>query len=397
VIERNTICTGSPSTSDANGIRLDGNAGATIIRANAISATGGGQNSIGIRLGPCGGASPWIVGNARIGAVATAAPTNSVGVRAEGDCHPRIDENLRIVGSEEGSLGEATGIACDSAGGVASRCTISGNAQILGSGAGSPGNVVAIRCGDGACAAIRDNAQISGRGGQVTFGVVLGATDTEVDANVIQAGCALVNGVGLLANDAYARIQNNRIEGVTTSGACSATVSDAVRLQLGTGLNEVDLHSNDLVGQLGGGACTSRGLAFALLGDPPAGPRGMIRNNIVSAGACDVNIAVDETNAGSDPRLLQNNDLWSPVAPTALYRDEAASNLATIAAVNALADTTASGNISANPLYDGSNKLQAASPCREAGLLTGAPPFDFEGDARPQGPLCDIGRDEFVP
>ena len=204
-------------------------------------------------------------------------------------------------------------------------------------------------------------------------------------------------GVGLLANDAYARIQNNRIEGVTTSGACSATVSDAVRLQLGTGLNEVDLHSNDLVGQLGGGACTSRGLAFALLGDPPAGPRGMIRNNIVSAGACDVNIAVDETNAGSDPRLLQNNDLWSPVAPTALYRDEAASNLATIAAVNALADTTASGNISANPLYDGSNKLQAASPCREAGLLTGAPPFDFEGDARPQGPLCDIGRDEFVP
>jgi hypothetical protein len=47
-------------------------------------------------------------------------------------------------------------------------------------------------------------------------------------------------------------------------------------------------------------------------------------------------------------------------------------------------------------LHAGANTLSNDSP-RDTGLLTGAPAFDFEGDARPQGPAFDIGRDEYVP
>jgi len=134
---------------------------------------------------------------------------------------------------------------------------------------------------------------------------------------------------------------------------------------------------------------------IAILGTGRIWGRGLLRNNIVSAGSCATNIAIDELAAGADPRVLQNNDLWSPITPTALYRDEAANNLGTIAAVNALGDLTVSGNISADPLYDGANKLQSGSPCRDTGIAAGAPAQDFEGDTRPKGPAFDIGHDEF--
>jgi hypothetical protein len=40
--------------------------------------------------------------------------------------------------------------------------------------------------------------------------------------------------------------------------------------------------------------------------------------------------------------------------------------------------------------------LQAGSPAVDAGVCTGAPSDDFDGDRRPQGAACDIGADEFT-
>ena len=398
LVSRSSICTGGTSTADAAGVRISGDAAGTTISSSTISGNAGQQNAAGVWLDACAGASPWIVDNASISSLSSTAG-RADGVRVQGSCDARVERNVRIVGSAEGSTANGTGVFCgkDPGSGIASRCTITGNTEILGSGAGSPPSSTGVRCEDGACALIRGNARISGRGGQATTGLALGTGGTLVDSNLIQAGCATTTGVGLQAVDSHARIQNNRVEGVNNTGACTAATSHGMLLSLGAGSNEVDLHSNDLFGQIGGGACTSRGLALDLAGAAPSGGRGVIRNNIVSAGSCDTRFAVDELNAGADPRFLQNNDLWAPAPPTALYRNEASTNLTTIAAVNALGDTVAAGNISADPLYSGANTLTASSPCIDAGRNDGAPELDFQGDGRPQGPTCDIGRDELAP
>jgi hypothetical protein len=57
------------------------------------------------------------------------------------------------------------------------------------------------------------------------------------------------------------------------------------------------------------------------------------------------------------------------------------------------------GNISADPLCVSRRDahLEASSPAIDAGTCVGAPPNDFDGDARPTGAGCDMGADEYVP
>ncbi|MHC4109507.1 MAG: dockerin type I domain-containing protein [Planctomycetota bacterium] len=54
------------------------------------------------------------------------------------------------------------------------------------------------------------------------------------------------------------------------------------------------------------------------------------------------------------------------------------------------------GNINEDPLLTPDGHIQAASPCIDAGTLAGAPGYDFDGEARPQGATVDIGVDEFI-
>ena len=397
-VEANAIVSGGNSSVAAAGVRVSGAASGTVVRANLVNAYGA-DDIAGVWLEDCQHDTPWVFDNERIVAIGVSSQSRTDGVRAVGACHPRIDGNELIAGAGEGTGGENSGVRCGPDGfGTPSLCTITGNTLIEGSASAFPPDAVGVRCEGGACARIEGNG-ITGRGGQVTHGLILDGGGAFVDGNVIQAGCATSSGIGLLAVDSFARVQNNRIEGTAPASGCVvvAPISSAVVVSLGTGLNQVDLHSNDLVGRIGGGTCTSSGLAFDLAGAPPSGGRGLVRNNIVSAGTCSDNLAVEERDAAADPRVLQNNDLWSSLPPTALYRDEAGSNLTTISSVNALGDLEVSGNISADPLYTGANTLSSGSPCRDAGLLTGAPLLDFEGDMRPEGPACDIGRDEFTP
>jgi len=389
VVDSNSACSFGTSTSNAAALRLSGDTAGAVVRGNYLFGLGGSQNAVGVWAEACAGGASWIVNNFQIAATTTVAGARADGIRAVGDCPVTIDHNVRITSGVESAAAPTNGVFCarDVGSGAASRCTILGNTLIEGSSAGFPPTSAGVRCDDGACAR-------SGRGGQSALGVVLGRTDTYLDANVIRAGCAAVEGVGLLSSDSQARVQNNQIFGADSTCSPTVTTSYATRVLLGAGPNEIDLHSNDLFAEGVAGACVSRGIGLDITGPGPSGPRGILRNNIVFGGNCNQSFDVDEMNVAADPRVLQNNDLWHNAALTALYRDEAITNLNTIAAVNALVDITASGNISGDPLYAGGH-ITAASPCRNAGTSAGGPARDFEGDLRPNESVWDIGRDEF--
>ena len=95
-----------------------------------------------------------------------------------------------------------------------------------------------------------------------------------------------------------------------------------------------------------------------------------------------------------DPRVFENNDLDPRNTPTAVYRDEATSNLTDATMVNALTDMTVSGNLFVDPMFaaPGDYHLMFASMCANAGTTTGAPALDMDDDVRDATP--DIGADE---
>ncbi len=54
-----------------------------------------------------------------------------------------------------------------------------------------------------------------------------------------------------------------------------------------------------------------------------------------------------------------------------------------------------SNSLTAAPQLTADGHLSAGSPAVDAGICTGAPSDDFDGDHRPQGAGCDIGADEY--
>ena len=402
VIDQNAVCASATSTADAAAIRIAGDAQGTVIRRNQILGGGGLQSSVGILADACAGASPWIVDNAQISASTTSNVAHLEGIRASGDCHPRIDSNVRVVGNVGAPANvSATGILCgkDEGSGISSRCTILGNAEISGSSAGTIAASTGVRCDDGACALIQDNLLISGKQGVNSTGISLGDTDAFIDENVVESGCGTSTGTGLLSDNSHARVQNNRISGIV-GVSCPSTPSSsaAVEVLVGNSSNEIDLHSNDLFAGGVVGACTSFGIAFDLSAQAPPGARGIVRNNIVLPGTCAQSFDIAELDAAADPRVVQNNDLWKDTSnPTALYRNEAAVNLVTAADVNLMSDIVAGGNISADPSLAVDGHIAANSACRNTGTSEGGPLYDFDGNLRPQEAVFDIGMDEYHP
>jgi len=402
VIDQNAVCATATSTADAAAIRISGDASGMVIRRNKVQGNGGQQKSVGIWADACAGAAPWIIDNSQISASTGSAGAHIEGIRAIGNCHPRIDSNVRIVGNVSApNTVSATGVLCgkDAGSGVSSRCTILGNAEISGSAAGALAASTGIRCDDDACALIQDNQLISGKQSTNSTGISLGNTDTLLDANVVEAGCASSIGTGLLSDDSHARVQNNRITGVAGVSCLSTpSTSVAVEVLVGNDSNEIDLHSNDLFA--GGNifnSCTGIGIAFDLSAQAPPGARGIVRNNIVRSGDCSQRFDIAELDAAADPRVLQNNDLWKDSTPNVLYRNEAAVNLATIADVNLLSDIVVGANISADPVLAVDGHIAANSACRNTGTSAGGPLYDFDGDLRPQEAAFDIGADEYHP
>jgi len=400
VIARAAICGGNAST-ESNGVRLSGDLTNTRLWGNAVR-TGGSVSSAGVFVEPCGDGSPWIFDNFDLAAESSSTSGRADGVRVIGACHPRIDSNVTIVGSRvSGSTTDARGVWCsrDPATMSASQCVIVGNTTIVGSSSSTaPAFATGILCDDGACKKIERNARIAGSSATAATGtgISLGSTGVWIHDNQIETGCSTKEGGALLARDSFARVGNNVLRGsICTSSSVAA--SFAVKVLFSAGRNELDLHSNTLFGQGFATSCTSRALWLDVVtGTPPSGPRGLFRNNILNAGVCSTSYHVDELVLEADPRVFKNNDLWSaPV--TALYRNEASDNLISIGTVNALTDSIMADNLSADPVFTTAFHIGATSACRDKGTAEGAPPIDFDGEARPLGTAHDIGADEFKP
>ncbi len=108
------------------------------------------------------GLGAWIVDNYGISGDSRTVGGRADGVRAIGDCHPRIELNLQIVGGEESANNDAIGVYCarDANTSIASRCVLLRNV-INGAVAGFPPKATGVKCDKGACARIERNV-ISG-------------------------------------------------------------------------------------------------------------------------------------------------------------------------------------------------------------------------------------------
>jgi hypothetical protein len=389
LVERSAIC-GTQATTGL-GVHIAGAAAGTVVRGNWIAAAGSGTDARGISMDACGDAAPWIVGNELIQAEGGAATTRVAAVSVTGACHPVIDGNVKITGGGEALPAVSVGVACGAAQNVASRCTIVGNKLIQGSPSKAPLQSIAVACDGGACARITGN-KVVGQGGDTVVGLSLSKSGALVDRNDITGGCGTKSSTGVLADDAFARIENNLIHGANCTFIASPAV-DGLHVHVAAGTNEVDVHSNTIeaggVGQCQGAAA---GIGLGASAGPKT-PRGIFRNNIMRVGGCMIaRYGFWEDTAGTSPRLFERNDLDPLGTPTALYLTGGGVALTSAAMVNVLPG--AAGNISADPMFAGPTDLHigAGSACVNAGTPVGAPRTDFDGKIRDDKP--DIGAYE---
>jgi hypothetical protein len=385
-VETSLLCDNFAAAGAA--VRVKGDGGGILIQRNTIQGQGGATDSYGVWVEDCNDGAPRIADNAVITAGARNVSARVAGVRAVGGCHPVIDGNVSISADAEGTgIATTHGVWCaaNTSKGP-SRCVVSASA-VFGSQLSFPATSTAVRCDAGACARI-DRNQLDGHGGTFSFGLQLNGTGTFVDRNRVTGGCPMTAATGIQTNDAWARLQNNVVFGGDCgNGTISAPTFVGLVATLGDGLNELDVHSNDIDG--GGALATCSASAVHLTGASPAGGAGIFRNNIFRASFCSTRIVFKEETVTADPRIVENNDFDPTMGPQALYVDEAMIVRADAAAINAMSDAKFTANISADPQYLGyPNDLHvaAASMCIGAGTPAGAPAYDFDGAPRASTP-----------
>lgn len=382
VVAENDMCA-------STGILINGDAGSTLIRGNSITPYTSGSG-VAVKATNCNNTSPWIFDNLELnGGIDNymgTTPSASVGISAIGGCHLRIDHNAEIAGLGVNGSQSAGGILCqrDLSSLRESRCQIVGN-KIIGSKATAVGAAYGILCENACCSRIEGN-QITGGTGSPSNGIVLQRSGTLVARNSISSGCTGAGGTstGVDTTDSYARIENNFI----TGGACGGQTY-GVREHLNLGSVEPELHSNTISGGGVAGTCTGHALWLDTLTNPPAGPRGVLRNNIILPGPCPgQGYDVYEGSANATPRLVENNDF----VPGILYHPQSGADLT----ISQVQSQFGASNFSADPLLspDGLHLTDNSTMCIDHGTPTGAPHDDFDGDPRPKGSGFDVGADE---
>jgi hypothetical protein len=313
--------------------------------------------------------------------------------------------SLGIWGRYPGTQPEAGSESSAVFAGGTSSSTIVGNLICGGpSNAGEPATaraaVAALRCASGGCALVSGNAIVGGEGG-LGVGLALAGSGGPIVANRIEGGCGTRVAAGVLLENASGRLVNNVILGGQCSNTGASSAYFGVHVISGgpgsTAPGEFEVHSNDIEPQGWDGECESAGVFLERSAGGDTAAAGILRNNIVSAGACGQRYAVSES-GGASLRVVENNDLYGPSppeTPAILYRRES-SDATTEDEVNLL--TGASKNISADPGYRSSPtdlRLTSGSRCIDHGTASGAPSTDADGLARPRGDGFDIGAYEF--
>ncbi|HEX5101257.1 MAG TPA: choice-of-anchor Q domain-containing protein [Polyangiaceae bacterium] len=381
---------------DAPGSKVSGTIDAT--SAYGVAVTG---NATGVELGGaietqdsgasvnfenCGDTSPLLSG-ASVKATVTGSAGD--GIRSV-DCRARISGNQVTV-----TTGELTndkhlrGIHCMRSSSTTGRCSVTDNTVVVSSPPQRTGHppgfygTIWSAALEGDCESVTGNRLSAllakddssyfcdtdlwgltryGGSGAIVRGAEL------VSGNVITAGCSGA-GAGL---EASGRIENNVIIGPM----CGSFGDPASTLHCdGLVLNgDAVVHSNTI---FGGAAVANPPTSpfHSYYGPPPPcrsvglvlGGQAVVRNNIVGAGGCQTVSSVDGV-----PSVAENNDfVGGPVD---------------------FGGATASGNFSAPAFLDANYRLQAGSPCIDAGTPVDAPLTDRDGDVRDAHP--DVGADE---
>jgi hypothetical protein len=340
------------------GLALEGDASASAISGD-IEASGS-LEVVGVSMIDCAGAEPSLdassVSASILGASAQGATTE--GVRALGDCHPRLT-NCAVTSRGRDSI-RITGVRCGLSNGVSSRCSVEESSIALENTRTLPTVTtlaVGVSC-EGGCRQIvgttisgaTQTASSSFRSSpNDAYGIVLDATSALVSGNTITAGCADF-AAGIHAVDASSRIENNDASGLSCSNPLADHYVASAGLMVTGGALDVDSNvlrgggSSNVVDPLTS-ACTSAGVM---------GGSGRYRNNLFGSGNCGVHYAFAGWRyrfttpvGGGIPTELVNNGFDS--SSTALYVDPVSGALTDISQVNALPLPLVGGNVLAAP------------------------------------------------
>jgi hypothetical protein len=394
-----TLTAHGSTASGVNGSGADGTVvhDATIVTETAAAAQG--PEGVGFE------ASDGVVvrDNPSITAIAGSENSFVYGIIINDSTGVTIERNgvIAAIGGSISGAEELWGIKCSSSNNSGQSCAITDNPDIHvtsgGAAAGATVTAYGIECYG--CSEISDNT-ISGptttgdhRSAKYRGDGVLANSSDLVRRNRITAGCS-GDGSGLEIDTG--RVENNVIRGPSCGAALPDGLSKSRALKVTI---EGEIVNNTLEG---GGAhdfvpadgdvyagCWSAAL------DLSSQLRVFdIRNNIFVAGTCTPSYGVAETDASVRPDFLWHND-FDPTAVTgALYLDDDARPLSTVAELFGLADSNVSGNISAPADLTPDAHLTANSACIDAGTLTNAAGTDLDGVERDNHP--DIGADEWT-
>ncbi len=415
-----TFSGGSVSTSGATttGYGFYGSGALTGMTASTTTFGGGststnGSTSTAIRLETCTGAPTFTStssnGGFDGGAVLTGT-TRTAFSSSGAACAPVIDGG-RYVGCERGNT--CTGIECS----TSSACVVRNAALAVGSVGSVDTGATGMRCLTSGCASITGSTAQSGNlRGAALLGTGLdldGASPAVDDCSIFGPGGTTSAGAAGRFDALYLRsttstVSNSIIRDVPLPGAGGGPIlfpgpTFVVRydqIAAGPALLAPTI-VNDTIEY---GGCVTCGVRIGLLinGTPTAigSAAGIVRNDIIrNLTPGGTTNPVIERNMQSDLQFFENNVLFDPTASGGtLYFDEGTTSLSTAVMINTL---MVGGTTGMNQVVDcapnASWHLPAASACRNTGTAMSCPRHDFDGQARPNEAICDIGADEFYP
>jgi hypothetical protein len=238
---------------------------------------------------------------------------------------------------------------------------------------------------------IRNNTITGGMGERVSIGVLsAGASSYTIENNTIDGGNGGRNSYGVWSTveSSASSIRNNTIHGGSPGESSFGIQNEGA---------SPTIQNNTING--GSGLTFSYGIQNTrfIPSGSPSSPT--IDNNIIFTTGPGSEYCIHEADVllPMEPVSLRNNDLFG--CGTALYFDEAANNLISIADVNALTDTTASGNISIDPVFvnlaGGDWHLTPSSPpAVTQGGLDLSPAFTIDKDGKARTAPWSIGAYE---
>jgi hypothetical protein len=362
-VEESRVCGGQAMRA----LVTSGNGAGTVVNRSTFQTRGDANDGQAtVELESCGDSTLPFFGN-RVDQAASG--DLAVGVAVRGDCDAVIDWN-RISASAL----EATAVLCSGSDCVVSNNVVSPTVNLITLTADYVST--GISC-EGACVRVDKNRVAffvdNSRHRGTSTGLSLRRTGALIDRNEVSTACLGVD-LTLDGHESWSRIQNNVLWNSTN---CREGASGTIYLVAGRD-GEVDVHSNSILPypSLPQQPCVNPLSAMLSVSGPEGSSLGSIRNNEIETAPC-TRASISIGSSGVPPRL-EHNQLGAAAPSGTLVVDRRTNqSISDIALVNALPN--ASGNRTDGDLIDN-------------GTPTGAPSYDFEGNARDS--LPDIGAYE---